>query len=572
MCFQGYAHWLCGHTSLFEEECSLATSLEVSFYLKVACPNYTISVRSPQTLCGKGSFYCAQTNDGRKLDHLHAVCATTQEDITRIESSIYGENGLRERGNAIGSSILKSGGSKEDCDKDERIRSVFAEVGSLNREVEELKRKGGDAQGLIEQARLFYEQKAAYYAGGGRPRAPGLYPPMLQGVGPRPRPLANLAGGRERRRQMSVGQQHQTGVQYPGHVPDVHYQAEQCNAVPAQVEQYTPGFHHLGQYAAPPLQDVRYHTGHMQVGAGAYQPEIDRRQESSQSQPLQKRRRKNSSPEKPSPPIRRSSRVRTKKVTYAESESDPISRTPSPEKSDATDTTFSPSKETVQDTRSQIGRSSSLVDKIGDWQKREMTRTLREPLKQALTEYLAHTPPVSKPEQRQWNVNHYDVDAKIPPPNSHAPAQEWQVNRYDADLTIPAPIHQEEAEPKNTNYPSLWKSLASVVDLSSRAAIQHPNSEPQKRRFPIPLPVGDFSSSSKRMKLSFPGVEMAGQAPAPMLAPTAVRKAVTLEAEDVAPVQGDISVVEKGCDVELDEESELSDIDWDVLEEGISTD
>lgn len=516
------------------------------------------------------------------------------KEISQIEERLYAKDGLRALGQEIGNEILRGGGRKEDCEGDERIRGIFEEVGRLTKEVDGVKLREKELKGTIERARQHFERMKNGIGSMAPVLAPGLHPPLLQGVGHRSMgQLANLGGNGGRQANIAIGQ-----------YPTGHCQQQQPELYQNQQHQYEQ--YSIGDYQAPPqmtgqqLYGVPQHALHPtgQHQYSKHQPEGHETQYTPSRDPSTKPARKKCvkeveiSSDKPSPAVRRSSRVRTKKVTYVESESDAFSRTPSPEKSDAADSTFSPTKQEILDRKVQMGRSSSLVDKIGDWQKSQMTRTLREPLQQAQPNYLANSTPDTKSKAREWNVNRYDVDAKISSQNCQAHAgQHWEVNRYDADLNIP-PSRYQEVEPRNNDYNYLRQSFPSKANLAPCTPPRQTDSEPQKRRLPAPLPDEAYSGPSKKRKLTLTGNEtfpsLTGLRSIPALAPTAARKksstvqqryAAEDEQNEGESTEEDVCMQDgvPGLEVredgeETEEDSELSDIDWDVLEEGILAD
>lgn len=516
------------------------------------------------------------------------------KEISQIEERLYAKDGLRALGQEIGNEILRGGGRKEDCEGDERIRGIFEEVGRLTREVDGVKLRERELKGTIERARQHFERMKNGVGSMAPVLAPGLHPPVLQGAGHRPMgQLANLGGNGGRQANIAIGR-----------YPTGHYQQQQelYRNQQHQYEQYSIGDYQaaprmigqqqygIPQHALHPTGQHQYSQHQSEGHETQYTPSRD-----PSAKPARKKRVKEleMSSDKPSPPVRRSSRVRTKKVTYVESESDAFSRTPSPEKSDAADSTFSPTKQEILDRKVQMGRSSSLVDKIGDWQKSQMTRTLGEPLQQALPNYLAHVTSDTKSKAREWSVNRYDVDAKIPSQNCQAHAgQQWEVNRYEADLNIPPPRYQE-VEPRNNDYNYLRQSFSSKANLAPCTPPRQTDSEPQKRRLPAPVPEETTTGPNKKRKMALTRNEtfpsQTGLRPIPVLAPTAARKSVTVEQyvveseqdegteEDVSMQDDDTPVLEGkngdgGDGEETEEDSELSDIDWDVLEEGILAD
>lgn len=68
MCFQGFVYFLCGHDRIIEQTCEEAREMQDPFFLKVSCPNYRRESLRPDQYCGTGKYYCRQTDEGPALD------------------------------------------------------------------------------------------------------------------------------------------------------------------------------------------------------------------------------------------------------------------------------------------------------------------------------------------------------------------------------------------------------------------------------------------------------------------------------------------------------------------------
>lgn len=427
MCFQDYVHHICSHTSLIEQECPSAASLSLPFFLKLSCPFYEIISRNPSSLCGKGSFYCAQTHDGQYLDRVYTTVATVQEEIQQIEQKVYGEGGLRDHGQGLGNAILKAGGSNEDCKNDEGVKAVLVTVMELRTKLQALRVEEERMLTTIEKAkRWFAGAQAKFCTGIAGPVAlsRGTYTPPLQSG--QPRPLASLQGGSSRT---------------------------------------------TGQY--------------LPAGRSISGPKIQKKR----GPP----KRQSTSPEKEILlPTRRSSRVRARKTTYVDDESDPFSRTPSPGKSEAGDSTFSPDQFEKQLRKA---RSSNLADMIGDWKKRD-------------------------DESKDSGV------AQLSGRSVQGPGR---------DLTRKRVWYGGYGAPQKRSVP------AAVEPSSKRVKISMPGSS---------VPEGDDSK--------YLAIETAEPAPA------SEKRAEQVQGEDEVPV-----LEEDDPGVALEGNSTLSEIDWNILEEGV---
>ncbi|KAF2723310.1 hypothetical protein K431DRAFT_325941 [Polychaeton citri CBS 116435] len=87
MCFQGFAHFACGHSRVVERECHLAN--DQPLYIRITCPNYTTKSLALDIKCGAGKWYCQQTPEGSALEQafhqLHGALRSIRYFDTRIQ-------------------------------------------------------------------------------------------------------------------------------------------------------------------------------------------------------------------------------------------------------------------------------------------------------------------------------------------------------------------------------------------------------------------------------------------------------------------------------------------------------
>ncbi|KAK0272369.1 hypothetical protein LTR35_012952 [Friedmanniomyces endolithicus] len=88
MCFVGYVHFACGHKRIDSRDCDYALAVQSPFFIRYQCPHYTQARASPDFACGTGKFYCKETKDGPFLEHLHQTVAVARDDMTRIEAQL----------------------------------------------------------------------------------------------------------------------------------------------------------------------------------------------------------------------------------------------------------------------------------------------------------------------------------------------------------------------------------------------------------------------------------------------------------------------------------------------------
>ena len=94
MCNQGFAHFQCGHTRLYETPCDFAEGIPL--YIKVACPDYSMQQASAPSYCGSGGRFCHESLAGQIYDRTHTLCAENlqqlQDDHARMQL-LLGETG-----------------------------------------------------------------------------------------------------------------------------------------------------------------------------------------------------------------------------------------------------------------------------------------------------------------------------------------------------------------------------------------------------------------------------------------------------------------------------------------------
>ncbi|KAM3419768.1 hypothetical protein BST61_g3101 [Cercospora zeina] len=70
MCFHKFTAFRCGCTRLDEQECEAAEEVDINFWRKIDCAYYHSEHVDEQVQCGAGKFYCRTTNDGSCFDKI----------------------------------------------------------------------------------------------------------------------------------------------------------------------------------------------------------------------------------------------------------------------------------------------------------------------------------------------------------------------------------------------------------------------------------------------------------------------------------------------------------------------
>lgn len=358
MCFQGYAHHTCGCTRLFEEECDYAKELDTPFYLKVACPNYAMSRKHSAFDCGKGGAYCANVPDAAYLEYVFDLKIKHETDVKWLDKHI--EEVIHPRRRLILATLEQDFAGHLPSIKQAYMSSPqYLEVDrawmAMLKKKAEIVDKAAKAVEILRYARDFYllQRQMLGISAGNMPALPDVLrnfsvaplnpsaAPLLQ------RNAVNTAPPLQAPR-MGIGTstkssngliQPQPRRLYSLHGPDP-FGRPPVRAKSTHEEVQQPPLPVPSVKASPPKR-----------GARAKKTEaVD-----------------NNADETPSD-LRRSTRVRGKKVNYNEPSDEYTSAPSSPEKSDIS--SYSPTKSDASYPGARVSRgSSSLRDMIGEYQK-----------------------------------------------------------------------------------------------------------------------------------------------------------------------------------------------------------
>ncbi|KAF2161890.1 hypothetical protein M409DRAFT_58671 [Zasmidium cellare ATCC 36951] len=374
MCFQGFAHHSCGCTKLFEEECDYAKELETApFYLKVACPNYAVARRYPPFECGKGGLYCENTPDATYLDQVFDF--KTKLETEAMATDKYINEYIHPRRKIVLDTLEKQYfGDMAKIKQAYTSNAVFADLDqkwtiALHKKAD-LTDKIAAMNSILRYAREFYllQRQLPGYTPASMPVLPD-YLKNFRVEAPRPAPIqppsANMITPLSA---LQAGVAVAVGM---GLAIGTHSGILQPQPIRPQS---LPGPDPFGPTTAGVQVEQKKLQPSLQAPAVKESPRKRRR-------PAKKAKAAENTAEDASPDLRRSTRVRGKKVDYNETSDDLESAASSPEKSDVS--AYSPSKSDVSDQGVKPSRgSSSLRDMIGEYQKQSgnvSTPTRRPP-------------------------------------------------------------------------------------------------------------------------------------------------------------------------------------------------
>ncbi|KAK4550325.1 hypothetical protein LTR36_003292 [Oleoguttula mirabilis] len=416
MCFQGFVYFACGHNRIYSNDCELALASQNPFYHKFACGNYHIEARHPPNQqCGNGKFYCSQSKDGPFLDHAfdmgeRIAVALTNNDTQLGELKIAAQRFSKE---ATELNIPPQAW---------RTYQSYVEIDAahfdLMQKRQGLQKSQLEARTILEQARAHIRQRGQHQQSGGI----GIFPPFVPSA-----EFVNRVPAELQAQQNQVGNApHQLDVSSSdaGSSNVNSYWLSGTQALPSdnpyasqQHMQMLPS--PVGSHTTVAFKPL-YNTSTFPPEARRIMEEqrVEAQRQNPQMQPPPSMYRKGGRPKRytgdddtqtqlPRPrgrkvtvgredsmpedaeTVRRSARVRGKKVNYAESGgSDAGSREPSPDKSDASgfssaksEASVSPSKGghlVVMQESKEVGweandlrrTSSSLADRFRDFKRR----------------------------------------------------------------------------------------------------------------------------------------------------------------------------------------------------------
>ncbi|KXS96879.1 hypothetical protein AC578_6235 [Pseudocercospora eumusae] len=554
MCFQGWAHHACGHTRAFEQTCAYADQLDVNFWLKIACPGYSSTSRHLDFKCGKHKYYCAKSEDGEYLEKVHLKRDKAEEKCKELHDQIHN----------LWPGILRKkfeehqerGGTREQYMAHPNVKKIQDIMTNLNSEKNEARRDVEKCDYIINETKTFYQlygdqsimstpthtgmpMAAAFSLGADSQAIAGASMPQM------PSAANNLY-------------QADSGVMGGGY-----YAQPQAGGM-----QYGntlgPSPRRLGGLYNPAMANMAEGTPqhYAQVPSHPPQPQIPPPKKRGRG----KKKAEEESPKKGPEGVRRSTRVRGKQINYAEELTD-VSRSPSPEKSDAS--AFTPSKSDAsaspaksKNTQQPISRtrnlqqglhsraSPSLLEKIGEWRRQDSSLTTPSPPKRSFRQQYSQMPSgrpgsplknenvrdgyletpgtITMPERQYWPTQvpgegdtqsqaHAGAQRGVYPSHtSGVPQQNWIVDRNGSNQMLSAALaiggmlqprpQQESQQSIQAPMPSHdYQRMHQALHTSSQARLLAP---PPQLRTDAPMKrtvsAPSEGSPSKRPRLSFP--------------------------------------------------------------------
>ncbi|EME79774.1 uncharacterized protein MYCFIDRAFT_199435 [Pseudocercospora fijiensis CIRAD86] len=592
MCFQGWANYACGHTKAFEQTCAYADDLDVTFWLKVACPWYSNTSRQLDFKCGKHKYYCGHSEDGAYLEKVHLKRDKAEEKFNELHDQMHNHwSGLlktkweahKERGGTKEEWVLPMPHASKHSHfassstiahryithvkersltpfrymSHPSVKKVQEIMTNLDSQKNEARRDMEKCDYIINETKRFYQlygnqsimstpthtgmpMAAAFSIGAESQAIAGAPLPQMAsaantlyqaGLAKPPANLGMMAGS-------SHNQPQAGGIQY-GNIlgPAPHrlgglYNPAMANMTSGPLQNYAQAPNHpsLPQYSPPKKR-----------GRG-------------------KKKTEEEPPKKESESVRRSTRVRGKKINYAEELTD-VSRSPSPEKSDAS--AFTPSKSDAsgspaksKNARQSISRtrnlqqglhsrgSPSLLDKIGEWKRQDSSFNTPSPPKRSFSQQYSQMPsgrPGSPLKNENLRAGYLDTPGTMqtqpwstqvptgPQGQAHAGAQSgmypthaqrnWVVDRNGSNPMLSAamaisgmlqPRPQQESQQPMPSYN--YQRMHQALHTSSQARLLAPSAQ--------------HLGTNSPMKRTVSAPE---QNVAPMLAPTLAVEAIQAE-------------------------------------------
>ncbi|KAI7538561.1 hypothetical protein KC331_g10278 [Hortaea werneckii] len=397
MCFQDFLYYPCGHSKIVDTKCDEAKQLDVTYWQQYACPHYENRTLRVPYLCGAARFYCSHSADAPFLDHAFQIRVASQDTVNKVGSQLAVEY-------ANVTNFVRHAEELQipshDWPNIPAHRQIKETIQVLRPKLKDAQQHFNEATAILRQAQHYFaqlaQQPASHTSNATPPFAPGpnalsKVPLEVQGasfgqrIGPvednNGRDARNLATEPENLAAMDANQKQASAQPSPG--PIISNQAQ----LP------------IREPEGPNYRVLTYEEKHEVAikaarRAEASMPKPKKRvaaeEETSPAKPKKKGRpskkaKPSQEPASESEAIRRSNRVRDRKVDYAES---PGSEERSPLKSEASGFSIEPSeaesspdkaKQKRMDTKNMVAvteeptavpRSSLLGAKIGDYQRR----------------------------------------------------------------------------------------------------------------------------------------------------------------------------------------------------------
>ncbi|GAB1728208.1 hypothetical protein NU195Hw_g3135t1 [Hortaea werneckii] len=178
MCFQNFFYYACGHSRIFDTKCYEAEQLEVVYWQKHACPHYNHQTFHAPYLCGGARFYCNHTADAPFLNHAFNI-RVESDKIIKNEGSQLQAATKRAKDFARQAEELQI--PSEVWSSSPAYSQIKETVVTLLPRVRKADQHYKEATAILRQAQKFYaqlaqqlaQQRAKYTANATSPFAPG---------------------------------------------------------------------------------------------------------------------------------------------------------------------------------------------------------------------------------------------------------------------------------------------------------------------------------------------------------------------------------------------------------------
>ncbi|KAK0942121.1 hypothetical protein LTR29_006366 [Friedmanniomyces endolithicus] len=412
MCFVGFVHFACGHQRIDARDCDYALALQLPFFIRHQCPHYSQSRASPGFACGTGMFYCKETKDGAFLEHLHQTVTIAQEDLSRIENQLAK---LMNASQMFTEEWNRRGVPSGVRPQLQSFQYISTQHYRLMIERGNTRQTRDRSLAVIEQARVHFT-RVSYATNMGETPA---YPPFVPSsnlFGKVPAEIAMAYNAHIPARDNGQLQMPQHPVPTPHEAPlppspavsnvripqrrSAYHSHHPAGVLSRQISHLSqPSSHVLDSAQIPLLKEELHDLSNDLSNNMQPPPSIKRKRGQPSNSAISRTRRPQfrDSTQEDDNDVRRSVRVRNKRVNYADSAtSHEASREPSPERSDVSG--FSPIKsdESASPVRSSDDRRlmtssrssarklqkqpSTLSDRLNDWARRSSLAEATTPI------------------------------------------------------------------------------------------------------------------------------------------------------------------------------------------------
>ncbi|KAK3071684.1 hypothetical protein LTR53_008184 [Teratosphaeriaceae sp. CCFEE 6253] len=347
MCFVGYVYFACGHQRIIVQDCDIALAIDIPLFNRQLCENYRHKSETPKFACGVGGFYCGESRDGPFLDQLQTSAQSERCQLDRIDAKLAVVSTSAQKL----TNVADAGGVPHFLRQNIReFQLGNREFHTLTQERQVLQQTLDQSHAIIQQARGYYSDLKKYLGDGGT----GTYPPFVPSANLFGRIPAEITAARRAHKSLSDDSipTHQPADQpvYQPHLPAISTSSTSHALHPRAQASLTRQSSHLANVQSMTSDDAQ--NLHADANRRYKQPQdmqppnMTRRGQPQRRTAVRGRRSKpedEDSADDEVDTVRRSARVRNKRISYAEDgPSDVTSREPSLDKSDVSG--FSPFK------------------------------------------------------------------------------------------------------------------------------------------------------------------------------------------------------------------------------------